>query len=150
MKEYTDQELRAAVQRAANAYARIANKELGTNIPVPVPIDFTLCDRNPKAAGMAHSTMKIEINMVLLREYPKEILNDTTPHEIGHLVQYDKFDNRGTSVQGHGAEWQEIMRRFGKDPHKYHKMDTTKAMAHYKQVKAAKKKAEKKDGPFFI
>lgn len=153
MKEYTDHELRAAAQRCANTYARIGNKFFGANIPIPVPIAFDLCDHNPKAAGLACTDMHIEINMILFRDNVKEILNDTIPHEIGHLFQFAKFDNKGAAVAGHGAEWQEIMRRFGKDPSKYHKLDTTKAMQHFRQVKAAKKKAEKDrlkgDGPFY-
>jgi predicted SprT family Zn-dependent metalloprotease len=137
---YSREELIAAAQRTANVYAEIANKQMGSNLPIPVTMDFELCNKDPKAAGRASDTMLVEINMILFEDNVLHILNEVIPHEIGHLVQYDKFDLKGTSVQGHGAEWQEILRRLGKVPHKYHKLDITRAKEHYKAHKKANKK----------
>jgi len=133
------EDLQDAAQKVANVYSRLANKHFSCNLPVPARIEFDLCDRSPKSAGQASPLMVIAINMILFRDNVKHILNDTIPHEIGHLVQFDRFDNRGSHVQGHGAEWQAIMKKFGKDPHKYHNMDTTEAVAHYKGRKKRKK-----------
>lgn len=134
-KEWTDEELMAAARRVANVYTKIANKDLGCNLPIPAKVEFDLCDSNPKTAGMAYHDLKINLNLILFRDNVKEFLNSVIPHEIGHLVQYDKFESKGCSIQGHGVEWQEIMRKYGKDPMKYHNMDTTKAVEHHKSVK---------------
>lgn len=139
-RRYSHDELKVSAQRTANVYAEIANKTLGCNIPIPVKMDFNLCNEEPKCAGRASSTMLVEINMILFEDNILYLLNDTIPHEIGHLIQYDKFDLKGARVQNHGAEWQEIMRRLGKIPHKTHTLDTTRALAHSKAWKKANKK----------
>jgi predicted SprT family Zn-dependent metalloprotease len=132
-----------SAQRVADAYAKIANKRLGCTLPIPVPLSFDLCDTDPKTAGMAHHSLRVQINMVLFEDNVSHILNETLPHEVGHLVQFNKFDHKGLHVEGHGAEWKEIMRKLGKDPHKYHNLDVTKAIAHHKKVKAENKKKAK-------
>jgi len=142
--QYSDEELMEAAQRCANTYAKIANKELGTHIPIPVRVEFDLCDHDPKTAGRAYPNMKIGINLVLYRDNVKEFLNNVIPHEMGHLVQFDKFELKGHTIQGHGVEWQEIMRRYGKDPQKYHHMDYYKAVEHFKAAKKEKVAEEKR------
>lgn len=137
---YSHDELKAAAQRTANVYAEIANKTMGCDIPIPVKMDFNLCNEMPKAAGRASDIMLVEINMILFEDNILHILNDTIPHEIGHLVQFKKFDLKGASVQGHGAEWQEVMRRLGKVPMKKHTLDVTRAVAHSKAWKKANRK----------
>lgn len=137
---YTTQQLQEAAQRTADAYASIANKLMGSNLPIPVPLEFNLNNDAPKAAGRASATMLIELNMILFEDNVAHILNDTIPHEIGHLVQYDKFDLKGVSIQGHGAEWQEILRRLGKVPHKFHKLDVSRAVSAYKENRKQRKK----------
>lgn len=141
---WSDKHLREAGQRCADTYAKIANKKFGIDIPVPVPMEWDLEDKSPKSAGRAHGTMLVEINMILYRDNVEEILNDTIPHEIGHLVQFKVFHQAefAKRTQGHGAEWQEAMRQMGKDPHKYHNFDVTKAVAHYKSRKKTRKKKD--------
>lgn len=143
MNDYSLIQLQAAAQRTANVYARVANREMGARIPVPVNLTFDLQDFDPKCSGRAHATMHVEINMILFEDNVDYILNNTIPHEIGHLVQFDKFDLKGASTPGHGAEWQEIMRRLGKTPSKHHNLDISRAVAHFKAKKKAKKKALK-------
>lgn len=146
---FTDQELQAAAQRVANVYARIMNRKFGCTIPVPVSMRFDLeleSMEMARAAGRAHSTMLIDINMTLFRENIQHILNDTIPHEIGHLVQFNKFDLKGLSTPGHGVHWIEAMRIMGKVPKKFHKLETSNTIKAYKDhVKAEKDKAKAKE-----
>ncbi len=132
-------QLQAAAQRVANAYASIANEKMGCTLPLPVPLKFNLQDSKPKWAGIACGTMRVNLNMILLEDNVTEMLNETIPHEIAHLVQYNKFDHKGGNTQCHGAEWQEIMRKLGKKPTKTHTMDVSRAVAHYKTIKKTKK-----------
>lgn len=149
MPRYTDEQLQAAAQRVANVYARIVNRKLGCKIPVPVPMKFDLEFESlamARCAGRAHSTMRMDINMTLFRDNVQDILNDTIPHEMGHLVQFDKFDNKGLRTSGHGVYWQEAMRTMGKDPKKFHKLDVSKAIAAFKERQKTKAKAKAKKG----
>ena len=134
--------LQSSAQRVADAYAEIANRMMGCKLPIPVPLTFDLHNELPKAAGRASGLMTVEINMILFEDNVSHILNETIPHEIGHLVQYDKF--KGVDIQGHGAEWREIMKRLGKVAHKYHTLDVTRAVVAYKERKKSKK--AKKNG----
>jgi len=141
---YTTEQLQNAAQRVANVYAEIANREMGCNIPIPVPMTFDLCKINPSWSGAAHSSMLIDLNMILFEDDVADMLNDTIPHEIAHLVQYDKFDHRGADTQNHGAEWQEIMKRLGKaKPVKRGTLDLTRAKAWYKEYKKSQRKNKK-------
>lgn len=146
-RDYTDSELRAAAQRVANVYARIVNRKFGCTIPVPVRLKFDLELQSAelaKASGRAHATMLMDINMTLFRENVQYILNETIPHEMGHLVQFNKFDLKGVSTPGHGVHWQEAMRIMGKVPKQHHKLDVKNAVAAYKNHKKAQKDALKK------
>lgn len=146
--DYTDEQLQDAAHRVANVYARIVNRKFGCKIPVPVPMKFDLEFESmemARAAGRAHSSMLIDINMTLFRENTKHILNDTIPHEMGHLVQFDKFNLKGVDTPGHGVHWMEAMRVMGKVPKKYHKLDTTNSVKSYKdRLKEVKAKAKAK------
>src|SRR5574343_423393 len=146
MSKHSHQTLIEAAQKTANAYARVANKVMGASIPIPVPIEFNLQDVKPRAAGLAYYTMKINLNMILFEDNVEYMLNETIPHEIGHLVQFNKFDHSGVKTQGHGAEWQEVMRRLGKSPHKFHSLNTSRAISHYKDLQKAKRKIAKLKG----
>lgn len=143
-QEYSDQELKAAAQRVANVYARVVNRKLGCTIPVPVPLSFDLEHQSQKlarAAGQAHVSLRIDLNMTLFRDNVQHILNETIPHEMGHLVQFNKFDTQGLHTSGHGVYWKEAMRVMGKVPHRHHTLDVSKAVAAYKINKKTKGKA---------
>lgn len=136
--EFSDEQLMDVVTRIVNVYVRIGNRKFGCSMPVP-SIGFDLCDKHPSWAGSATSDLRVDFNLILLRDNVEHMLNQVVQHEIAHSFQHHLFDRKGKSTQAHGAEWQEIMRQLGKDPFKYHALDTTKAKEHYKQVKKAKK-----------
>lgn len=142
---YSDDELQAAAQRCANWYAKYCNDNfVGCNIKLPVVLDFMIAEEYPKYAGNASRDGTIGINMVLFRDYPDHILNQTIPHEVGHQAKNQIFDKHGVdNLTDHGPEWQEIMRRLGKDPLKYHDLDVSKSIAFAKQAKKNKKRAAK-------
>ena len=145
-REYSDRELQEAAQRTANVYARIVNKRFGCTIPVPVQLKFDLEFESmemAKAAGRAHSSMLMDLNMTLFRENVSHILNETIPHEMGHLVQFNKFDLKGLKTLGHGVYWKEAMRAMGKVPHQHHTLDVSSAVASYKEHKRKQKEAAK-------
>lgn len=144
MKQYSTEQLQESAQRTANVYAEIANRTMGSKLPIPVFLEFNLQNTTPKAAGCATTTMQVNINMILFEDNVDHILNDTIPHEIAHLVQFDKFNHRGADTQGHGIEWQEITRRFGKTPQKFHTLDTARSVEHFKTMKKTKKSTKGK------
>lgn len=79
----------------------------------------------------------IDINPILLRENVEEVVNQTVPHEVAHIVVNEVYENarvrdmwtRRRQVAPHGVEWQQVMRLFGKVPHRCHQMDTSTVQA---------------------
>lgn len=142
-------QMKAAVQRVANVYSRIANERLGCNLPIPAVVYFDiekLSKANATSSGIAHrATPKIGINTTLMVENLDYALNTMIPHEIAHLVQFDRFDFRGYRTTAHGVEWRTAMEMFGKRSDKYtHNLDVTNAVKVYKEAAAQRRREAKK------
>jgi SprT protein len=67
----------------------------------------------------------LRFNFDLLNRYPQEMLDQTVPHEVAHLVA--RHVHMGRRIRSHGREWQAIMRFFGCEPSRCHNMETTPA-----------------------
>ena len=57
---------------------------------------------------------------MLLNENIEYVVNQTVPHEVAHVVAYSVYSN---VISGHGVEWISIMKLFGCDPHRCHKLN---------------------------
>jgi predicted SprT family Zn-dependent metalloprotease len=143
-KKFTDDELKAKAQLVANAFTRAFNKKHLISIPVPVPIEYDLHTTEPATAGMAYQSLRLKLNIIMLRDYPEEFLNRTIPHECAHLAEYelDKKAKRPTS-KDHGWVWASMMQSMSQPVLKYHGMSTKKSVAAYKAHKRAIKLTQK-------
>lgn len=116
----TDENLREICHRVTNVYAKVANERVGCHLPLNFPLQFDLQDDSvfgARCAGLAISDpILIRLSMPLLRDNLQVYIDYVIPHEISHVIIYEKFNARGAKVKGHGAEWREVMRIFGKDP----------------------------------
>lgn len=146
---YTDAQLKTALVRTTRAYIRVANRRFGCDIPEDTPIEFVdnktaKRGQKMKALGEASYTgtdasgLRIRYNLEAMRKSPHAMQNIVAPHEVCHLVVMRKFSQVGADVQGHGAEWCFVMKRFGKDPQKY--LDTYKA--EWELLKRARSRGE--------
>jgi len=149
--ECSDQELQRKAQFITDGFAIKANTIFNTKILIPVKLTFDLADTSPSSAGMASMiksktaervtmfTLKIQLNMFLLRENPVHLFNETIPHEIGHLVIYELFFHRLVSVKqkihSHGVEWNEVVKKLGRKPLKHHSLNVTSSLKHFKSLK---------------
>lgn len=84
------------------------------------------------SAGMAYAgnrrqPPRIRLNEELLRRYPREMIQHTVPHEVAHLVAH-ALGGR----MDHGAQWQAVMRHFGKPATRCHQMQAQPARQHSK------------------
>lgn len=156
MKQLDDR-LQHLAQVTVDALARQYNKRSPhSRIPVPLPLEFDLELSNPKAAATAKTTVTttakgtmsissqmVHVNMTLYRDNPREFLNVVFQHEVAHLKQqWDNVLNQAESAE-HGYVWQIAMRAMNQVPKATHSMDTSKAVAVYKEHKAkARKKAK--------
>lgn len=162
MTQPDDERLMHLAQVTADAIARQYNRRYQSRIPVPLPLEFNLEHTCPKAAGMTISrkdvtpkgnftltSQRVALNMTLFRDNSREFLNVVIPHEVAHLKQeWDDVKSQCWSV-AHGHVWQIAMRAMSQVPTAKHRMDTTKAVAAYKEhkakLKATKTAKAKKD-----
>lgn len=154
--EQTDERLQHMAQVVADAIAREYNLRHGDKIPVPVPITYDLELVDPRVAGRACTSfdltpsgqrritdMWVQLNMVLFRDNVREYLNKVIPHEMAHLDQQFKDLRSGSSSADHGYVWQTSMRAMAQSPNTKVTMDTSKAIAAFKEHKAKLRAAAK-------
>ena len=73
-------------------------------------------------AGIAMSGRHIRLNKTLLETHYKEMVEETIPHEVAHIVDWQIFK----SVDDHGFTWRQIMAHFDKSPDVCHTMQNYK------------------------
>ena len=84
-----------------------------------------------RVAGRAYyHQWKIVLNPDFFVNEAENMINDTVPHEIAHLVTGVKNSCRKLyerRYKPHGQEWQDVMTSFGCKPKRCHNYDTTHA-----------------------
>lgn len=89
-----------------------------------------------RAAGLAcwnHGKPYININPILLNENVEQMVTQTVPHEVAHIVVFEMYGDsalrtgwgKRRTVAPHGYEWQQVMRVFGLNPDRCHNMDVS-------------------------
>ena len=132
-------EIKDKIQKVCDIYSKFCNTKFRTSLPVPSRVKFDLETTDPKCAGMAYSfDLSISLNGILLKNNISEFLNQIIPHELAHLVVFQKYNHLGVDTQGHGAEWQLVMKKLGKKADRYHKMNTKEAIIFHKNNKQLK------------
>lgn len=94
-----------------------------------LPVPAVSFDLRGRAAGQAvfarrRRDTRIRINAALLASHPREMLEDTVPHEVAHVVIFRLYGRR---AKPHGQEWKALMRAFGVDPAPCHSLPTEPA-----------------------
>ncbi len=134
-------ELKISVEEEVKRCIEVANQRFpNRNFKMP-RIEFTLVGTK---AGTANSSgYCININSVLLVENEKQMISNTVPHEVAHLIdailhpetrdcsfKYNLFSGRRgsrTKRSIHGPTWKSVMRMLGVDPSRTHQMDVKNA-----------------------
>ena len=100
----------------------------------PIPRPQVIYDLRGTIAGMAVSVREgrdrpdqwMRVHPELLIRYPLQMIQQTTPHEIAHLV-VDWYWPK--TIAHHGVEWAAVMRYFGRQPLAYHQMELARRVA---------------------
>jgi len=108
-------------QKAADFY------DLGS-LPLP-EIDFGLrgrcaaqaCWRMPvRRESRKAPQLRLRFNLQAYAAHPAEMLNETVPHEIAHLIVVLRW---GPGCRPHGAEWRSVMQEcFSLEPQRTHSL----------------------------
>lgn len=115
-----------ANDRAHMAIARWID-HAGRLFAVPITQPQVRCDLRGRTAGLTiyprkhdhHEPTIIRLNAELLERHPREMLEQTIPHEVAHVVANHLY---GPRIRPHGPEWRSIMQAFGVTPDVRHNM----------------------------
>jgi len=99
--------------------------QLGHTITRPV-IKYDLRGRVAGQAVGGH-TIRLNLELLLDERYQHDMLNQTLPHELAHIV-----DAQLNGHSSHGWQWQRIMLFLGKPPTRCHQYEVTPARKHVK------------------
>ncbi|MDT0634901.1 SprT-like domain-containing protein [Spectribacter hydrogenooxidans] len=97
-----------------------------------VPVPQVRMDLRGRSAGLTVYARRhrqpalIRFNAGLCEQYPAEMLNETVPHEVAHVVTVWRH---GFRVKPHGPEWRAIMVCFDRPPTVCHRMDAPSSRA---------------------
>jgi SprT protein len=98
---------------------RVATRDYGIAIPVP-EVRF---DLQGATAGYAlfpeRGAPYLRLNRDLLERHPGEMIDQTVPHEVAHIVARRLH---GWRAPAHGEEWRRVMDYFGKPAERTHSM----------------------------
>lgn len=85
-------------------------------------------DKRGTCGGTADTSInELNFNAPLMLDNWDEYLNQVIPHEVAHLVKGAVYgtERKGELMRSHGTYWKRIMRTFGIEPDRTHKMDTS-------------------------
>lgn len=92
------------------------------NMPTPAIVFYEKGATAGMARAASRKILNLEFNVHYILNNWDEMVSDTVPHEIAHLV--DIWINGKSS---HGPEWQQIMRQLGVNPERTHSMKVKRA-----------------------
>ena len=113
-----DSEIEHRVQRKLDALCAVVQERFGVVMRPEVAWDL-----RGQAAGQANGRRNlIRFNRELAERYSNEFVAQTVPHELAHLVAFQKF---GGSIRPHGREWQAVIVALGAEPRRTHCYEVT-------------------------
>lgn len=122
---FEDDDLRARVRRDTAYWIERAREITGASAR-RLPVPAVAFDLRGRAAGQAifarrSRDCRVRINDALLQSHPQEMLAETVPHEVAHVVIYRLYGRR---AKPHGKEWKALMRALGVEPVACHALPT--------------------------
>lgn len=130
LKQRVDERLREVIKIAEDHY------------DVSIRFPNVVYKQKGRTAGTANiRSWRINLNSVLLSENVAEMIHNTVPHEMAHLIDFqlhpENFESniirarngrlRRSKRSVHGTTWKRIMSVMGVVPKRCHKLDTTNA-----------------------
>ena len=130
-------ELKQRAIKTVREYTDVANRNFGTNIPMP-SVKF---DKRGTTAGTAnYARHEVNLNAGLFVRNVDDFLKTTVPHEVAHLVAFQVYQKgRGRSISAHGSEWKNVMYIFGVPANRCHSYDVSEVKQHKTLVRISYK-----------
>lgn len=131
-------ELQQRVNNKIAACLQVANQKFNRNFPMPkVAYDC----RGLKAGVAKLQRYSVHFNPVFLKENVEDMIENTVPHELAHLIDWEVYQKqnhygfgfgRRRRMSAHGHTWKSIMHLFGANPERCHSYDAANAQERVK------------------
>lgn len=101
--------------------------------PRQLPLPELRFNLRGRAAGQALLSRRrgqadaIRINADLLASHPRNMIDETVPHEVAHVAIHRRYNQGGRRVRPHGPEWKALMQAFGVTDETCHNLPVTPA-----------------------
>lgn len=118
-------------ETAINAKVAEVLAKLSDRLNKPLKVPLIRYDLKGSVAGKANAR-ELWLNLELLNTEWDDMLNNTLPHELAHVVVRQVW---GNEPKGHGHEWQMIMRMLGLTPTRCHSYEYKPARVHSRDHK---------------
>lgn len=118
--QYDISEIKELAWDAIKRFYFVAEREFGRSFPLPT-VEF----KNLRGtAGLAYYTRNhLEFDITFFKEETRDMLEDTVPHEIGHLLQHILYPK---AKRSHGPEWKYVCHKLGmKEVKRCHNYDAS-------------------------
>ena len=116
-RQATQQALQAKAHRIWDKFTRSFPKLRDFVCPT-----ILLNGRYTRSAGMCYYEQnRIDISLKYFLFHENIVSNDILIHELAHQVQYNIYGKKAMkALNGHGIEWQNIMKIYGAKPDRFH------------------------------
>ena len=112
---------RAALRDAVENSLILARKLYPYDLPMP-KLDFSL--RGSCAGKAFYREWMLKFNLDYMNNYWDDMISNTAPHEVAHLVSFKIYGLRGV---GHGIEWQNVAQNLGCSARRCHSYEVISA-----------------------
>lgn len=96
-------------------------------------VTYDLRGHHAGYARSSNNNIRLNLDLLLNETTRDEILNETIPHEVAHIVQRQIWPNS----KSHGKEWKRLMWYLGLEPTRCHTMQTKAARKRTPQARYA-------------
>jgi SprT protein len=115
---FPSKEMQAEVEAAITKALDIFQKHFNRSFIRPT-VEY---DLQGHTAGIANSK-RIRLNIEVLYDHREDMLTQTIPHEVAHVVQRQLYPKS----KSHGLEWRSLMHILGIPANRTHSYETTPA-----------------------
>jgi SprT protein len=118
-------EVHDQVMKVIEYYLNEARDRWGTATEFVTPtVTYDLKGKTAGQARLKSNEIRINLGLLLAPETAEEMLKQTIPHEVAHLVHHKLYPH---DREWHGYYWRRIMIAFGLSPDRCHDMPTKPA-----------------------
>lgn len=102
-------------------------ENIAAKLPPPPVVQYDLEGTTAGQAWIGQNRIRLNLDLLLNPKYQHDMLTQTLPHEVAHLVTYGIW---GSSVKPHGRQWAYIMNVLGKPAKRCHQYEVETARKH--------------------